>query len=71
MPSTRSWIEEETQTFFTQLLFAYKLNPQTVLFLGYTDDRVGAIDYSLKRWSALIRYLDDGNLPIDNNWVEN
>ena len=30
-----------------------------------------AIDYSLKRWSALIRYLDDGNLPIDNNWVEN
>jgi transposase len=30
-----------------------------------------AIDYSLKRWLALIRYLDDGNLPIDNNWVEN
>ena len=30
-----------------------------------------AIDYSLKRWSALTRYLDDGNLPIDNNWVEN
>ena len=43
----RPSIEEETQTFFTQLLFAYKLNPQTVLFLGYTDDRVGAIDYSL------------------------
>ena len=30
-----------------------------------------AIDYSLKRWSALIRYLDDGAVPIDNNWVEN
>jgi transposase len=30
-----------------------------------------AIDYSLKRWEALTRYLDDGNLPIDNNWVEN
>ena len=30
-----------------------------------------AIDYTLKRWAALIRYLDDGNLPIDNNWVEN
>ena len=30
-----------------------------------------AIDYSLKRWPALIRYLDDGALPIDNNWVEN
>ena len=30
-----------------------------------------AINYSLKRWSALSRYLDDGNLPIDNNWIEN
>ena len=30
-----------------------------------------AIDYSLKRWLALMRYIDDGNLPIDNNWVEN
>lgn len=30
-----------------------------------------AIDYSLKRWGPLTRYLDDGNLPIDNNWVEN
>lgn len=25
-----------------------------------------ALDYSLKRWAALVRYLDDGNLPIDN-----
>ncbi|MBK1715271.1 IS66 family transposase [Rubrivivax gelatinosus] len=30
-----------------------------------------AIDYSLKRWVALTRYLEDGRLPIDNNWVEN
>lgn len=30
-----------------------------------------AIDYSLRRWEALTRYLDDGILPIDNNWVEN
>jgi hypothetical protein len=30
-----------------------------------------AIDYSLKRWTALVRYIDDGELPIDNNWVEN
>ena len=30
-----------------------------------------AMDYSLKRWAALIRYLDDGAVPIDNNWVEN
>lgn len=25
-----------------------------------------AFYYSLKRWSALTRYLDDGQLPIDN-----
>lgn len=30
-----------------------------------------AIDYSLNRWAALMRYLDDGQVPIDNNWVEN
>lgn len=30
-----------------------------------------AIDYSLKRWTALSRYCDDGVVPIDNNWVEN
>jgi transposase len=30
-----------------------------------------AIDYSSARWRALTRYIDDGTLPADNNWVEN
>ncbi|CAD6563501.1 hypothetical protein LMG24235_08750 [Paraburkholderia sabiae] len=30
-----------------------------------------ALDYNLNRWAALTRYLDDGHVPIDNNWVEN
>ena len=30
-----------------------------------------AIDYSLNRWTALVRFIDDGELPVDNNWVEN
>lgn len=30
-----------------------------------------ALDYSLKRWVALTRYLEDGAVPIDNNPVEN
>jgi transposase len=30
-----------------------------------------AIHYSLKRWPPLTRYLEDGDIPIDNNWVEN
>lgn len=32
---------------------------------------LGAIDYCLKRWAALTRYLDDGRFPIDNNPIEN
>jgi hypothetical protein len=30
-----------------------------------------ALDYTLRRWPALTRYLDDGHYPIDNNPVEN
>ncbi len=30
-----------------------------------------ALDYSLKRWAAPSRHLDDGAVPIDNNRVEN
>lgn len=30
-----------------------------------------AMDYTLKRWDALARYVDDGRYPIDNNPVEN
>ena len=30
-----------------------------------------ALNYSLKRWGALTRFLYDRQLPIDNNWAEN
>ena len=30
-----------------------------------------AISHALKRWPALLSYLDDGNIPIDNNHIEN
>ena len=30
-----------------------------------------AIDYSLNHWQALSRFLLDGNVPIDNNHIEN
>lgn len=50
------------------------------LFAWLTDTRVNvapgsatakAIDYSLRRWPAIARYLESGLLPIDNNPVEN
>jgi len=30
-----------------------------------------ALDYSLKRWAALTRFVDEPQLPIDNNHIEN
>jgi transposase len=30
-----------------------------------------ALDYSLRRWSALTRFVADGHLPVDNNHIEN
>lgn len=44
------WVDEvdqRTKDLFTQLLFSYKVNPRTVLFLGYTDGRSGDQNLSL------------------------
>ena len=30
-----------------------------------------ALDYSLRRWVALTRFCNDGQLRIENNWIEN
>lgn len=30
-----------------------------------------ALSYALNHWTKLIRYLEDGRIPIDNNWAEN
>ncbi len=38
-----------TKTVFSQVLFSYKLNPQTVLFLGYSDDYLGSERADLAR----------------------
>jgi hypothetical protein len=34
-------VDAKTEELFAQLLFAYKLNPQTVFFFGYSDSREG------------------------------
>lgn len=36
-----------------------------------TPSEPRALDYSLRRWAALTRFIDDGRLPVDNNWIEN
>ncbi len=39
--------------------------------LAKADVTARAIDYALSNWTGLTRYLDDGNVPIDNNAAEN
>jgi len=41
--------EPEYRRLFTQVLFSYKINPRTVLFLGFTDNHYGGPDYGLTR----------------------
>jgi hypothetical protein len=40
-------VSGKTQTVFTQFLFSYKLNPQTVLFIGYSDNYLGMTSLDL------------------------
>jgi len=40
-------VSPETRTLFTQFLYSFKLNPQTVLFLGYSDNRLGMREFAL------------------------
>ena len=44
---------------------------QTRLRIAPGSATAKAIGYSLKRWAALTRYAETGDLPIDNNSVEN
>ncbi len=37
-------VDSESQDLFTQLLFSYKVNPRTVLFFGYSDNREGFVN---------------------------
>jgi hypothetical protein len=37
----RRQVDPSEEDVFGQFLFSYKLNPQTVLFLGYSDNQLG------------------------------
>lgn len=39
--------EPETTWLTTQALFSYKINPQTMLFIGYSDFHLGDVDHNL------------------------
>ena len=50
-------------------LHAWLKEQRQMLFKS--DVTAQALDYSLSNWRALTRFLDDGNVPIDNNAAEN
>lgn len=45
----RHTVEAETRRLFNQILLSYKLNPQTVFYLGYSDNSLGGETLSLTR----------------------
>ncbi|MCP4213311.1 MAG: hypothetical protein GY765_01585, partial [bacterium] len=48
-PEAYLYPRNDYKTFFSQFLFSYKLNPQTVLFLGYSDNQYGNRNIDLTR----------------------
>jgi hypothetical protein len=52
-----------------KMLHVWMIAQRDLVPAGWAISR--ALDYFLKRWAALSRYLDDGAVPIDNNWAEN
>ena len=44
-------VESRSRDFFNQLLFSYKINPLTVLFVGYSDTHLGTEQIDLKQQS--------------------
>jgi hypothetical protein len=42
-------VEPQSQNLFTQFLFSYKINPQTILFIGYSDNSIATIGIPLTR----------------------
>lgn len=42
-------VDPKTKGLFSQVLFSYKINPQTVLFLGYSDNSLGFKNIAITR----------------------
>jgi hypothetical protein len=47
-------VDARTKDLFTQLLFSYKVNPQTAVYVGYTDGYAGTEEYGLTQQDRTI-----------------
>ncbi len=68
-PDLRRRIRQEKAVPIMNMLHAWMRTQRELVPEGSAISK--ALDYSLKRWAALSRYLGDGAVPIDNNWAEN
>ena len=68
-PAQRLLLRQSRAKPIADALHAWLLEKRQTLVKA--DITAKAIDYSLSNWRALTRYLDDGQVPIDNNAVEN
>jgi len=68
-PDERTRIRQERSAPVAQALQQWLQQQRALVPDGSATAK--AIDYSLRRWDALTRFINDGNLPADNNWVEN
>lgn len=68
-PAQRLLLRQSRAKPIADALHAWLLEKRQTLVKA--DITAKAIDYSLSNWRALTRYLDDGQVPIDNNAMEN
>lgn len=68
-PQQRHLLRQQRSKPIVEALHAWLVAKRQAL--AKADITARAIDYSLSNWGALIRFLDDGNVPIDNNAAEN
>lgn len=67
-PDLRRRIRQEKAVPVMDRLHAWMIAQRELVHDGLAIAK--ALDYSLKRWPALSRYLYDGAVPIDNNHIE-
>jgi transposase len=68
-PAERFALRQEQAKPLADAFHAWLITQRTRVPNGSAIAR--AIDYSLKRWTALTRYLQDGEVPVDNHHLEN
>lgn len=68
-PDARRLIRQQSSKPIVEALHAWLVAKRQAL--AKADVTARAIDYSLSNWPALIQFLQDGNVPIDNNAAEN